>query len=112
LPPEPRSWAGNSFWLQGMMAEHKATYDCINAFSERDQTDDLKKIDVPTLIMHGTDDQIVSLEASAIMSSKLVEGATLKLYEGAPHGMPITHHNEINFDLLGFLQDVRADRRR
>jgi non-heme chloroperoxidase len=94
----------DSFWLQGMMAGHKAAYDCIKAFSETDQTEDLKKIDVPTLIMHGTDDQIVPIEASAMMSSKLVKGATLKLYEGAPHGMPITVHNEINSDLLGFLQ--------
>jgi non-heme chloroperoxidase len=94
----------DSFWLQGMMAGHNAVYDCIKAFSETDQTEDLKKIDVPTFIMHGTDDQIVPLEASALMSSKLVKGATLKLYEGAPHGMPITHQNEINSDLLGFLQ--------
>jgi non-heme chloroperoxidase len=94
----------DSFWLQGMMAGHNAAYECIKAFSETDQTEDLKKFDVPTLIMHGTDDQIVPIGASALMSSKIVKNAVLKLYEGAPHGMPITLANEINSDLLGFLQ--------
>ena len=94
----------DSFWLQGMMAGHKAAYACIQAFSETDQTEDLKKFDVPTLVMHGTDDQIVPVGASALMSSKIVKDAVLKLYEGAPHGMPITHASEINSDLLGFLQ--------
>jgi non-heme chloroperoxidase len=94
----------DSFWLQGMMAGHNAAYDCIKAFSETDQTEDLKRFDVPTLIMHGTDDQIVPVGASALLSSKIVKNAVLKLYEGAPHGMPITHANEINSDLLGFLQ--------
>jgi non-heme chloroperoxidase len=94
----------DSFWLQGMLAGHKAAYDCIKAFSETDQTEDLKKFDVPTLIMHGTDDQIVPVGASALMSSKIVKDAVLKLYEGAPHGMPVTHANEINSDLLGFLR--------
>ncbi len=94
----------DSFWLQGMMAGHKAAYDCIKAFSETDQTEDLKKFDVPTLIMHGTDDQIVPVGAAALMSSKIVKNATLKLYQGAPHGMPITLAEEINSDLLTFLQ--------
>jgi non-heme chloroperoxidase len=94
----------DSFWLQGMMAGHKAAYECIKAFSETDQTEDLKKFDVPTLIMHGTDDQIVPVGASAMMSSKLVKHAQLKLYDGAPHGMPVTHAEQVNSDLLAFLQ--------
>jgi non-heme chloroperoxidase len=94
------------FWLQGMMAGHKAAYDCIKAFSETDLTEDLKKFDVPTLIMHGTDDQIVPIGASALHSSKIVKGATLKLYEGAPHGMPATLKDQINADLLSFLSGV------
>jgi non-heme chloroperoxidase len=94
----------DSFWLQGMMAGHNAAYDCIKAFSETDQTEDLKRFDVPTLILHGTDDQIVPVGASALISSKIVKGAVLKLYEGAPHGMPVTHADEVNSDLLGFLQ--------
>jgi non-heme chloroperoxidase len=85
-----------------MMAGHKAVYDCIKAFSETDLTEDLKKFDVPTLIMHGTDDQIVPIGASALRSSKIVKGATLKLYEGAPHGMPSTLKDQINADLLAF----------
>jgi non-heme chloroperoxidase len=92
------------FWLQGMMAGHKAVYDCIKVFSETAQTEDLKKFDVPTLIMHGTDDQIVPIGASAMLSSKIVKGATLKLYEGAPHGMPATRKDEINADLLAFFK--------
>src|ERR1700716_468748 len=77
----------DSFWLQGMMAGMPASYFCIKAFSETDQTEDLKKIDKPTLILHGDDDQIVPIGASAMLSSKLVKGATLKVYKGAPHGM-------------------------
>jgi non-heme chloroperoxidase len=91
------------FWLQGMMAGHKAAYDCIKAFSETDLTEDIKKFDVPTLIMHGTEDQIVPVGASAMLSSKIIKGAVLKLYEGAPHGMTVTRKDEINADLLGFL---------
>jgi non-heme chloroperoxidase len=90
------------FWLQGMMAGYKAAYDCIKVFSETDLTEDLKKFDVPTLIMHGTDDQIVPIGASALHSSKIVRGATLKLYEGAPHGMPSTLKDQISADLLVF----------
>jgi non-heme chloroperoxidase len=92
------------FWLQGMMAGHRAVYECIKVFSETDLTEDLKKFDVPTLIMHGTEDQIVPIGASALLSSKIVKGATLKLYEGAPHGMPTTLKNEINAELLAFFQ--------
>jgi non-heme chloroperoxidase len=94
------------FWLQGMMAGHKAVYDCIKAFSETDLTEDLKKFDVPTLIMHGTDDQIVPIGASALRSSKIVKGAILKLYEAAPHGMPSTLKDQINADLLAFFHSA------
>ena len=94
----------DSFWLQGMMAGHKAVYDCIKAFSETDFTEDLKKFDVPTLILHGDDDQIVPIGAAAYLSSKLVKGAKLKVFPGAPHGMCSTLKDEINADLLAFLQ--------
>lgn len=77
----------DSFWLQGMQAGHKAVFDCIKAFSETDQTEDLKKFDVPTLILHGDDDQIVPIKDSAMLSSKIIKGATLKVIPGAPHGM-------------------------
>ena len=94
----------DSFWLQGMMAGHKPVYDCIKAFSETDFTEDLKKIDVPTLILHGDDDQIVPIGAAAMLSSKLVKGATLKVYPGLPHGMCQTNKDVINADLLAFLK--------
>ena len=94
----------DSFWLQGMMAGHKAVYDCIKAFSETDFTEDLKKFNVPTLILHGDDDQIVPIGASALLSSKLVKGATLKVIPGAPHGMCSTLKDLINAELLSFLQ--------
>jgi non-heme chloroperoxidase len=93
-----------SFWLQSMMAGFPASYFCIKAFSETDQTEDLKKFDVPTLILHGDDDQIVPIQASALLSSKLIKGAQLKVYPGAPHGMCTTLKNEVNADLLGFIQ--------
>jgi non-heme chloroperoxidase len=93
-----------SFWLQGMMAGMPASYFCIKAFSETDQTEDLKKIDKPTLILHGDDDQIVPIGASAMLSSKLVKGATLKVYKGAPHGMCTTRKEEVNADLLAFIK--------
>ena len=93
-----------SFWLQGMMAGFPASYFCIKAFSETDQTEDLKKFDVPTLILHGDDDQIVPIQAAALLSSKLIKGAQLKVYPGAPHGMCTTLKNEVNADLLGFIQ--------
>jgi non-heme chloroperoxidase len=86
----------DSFWLQGMMAGFPAAYDCIKAFSETDFTEDLKKFDVPTLILHGDDDQIVPIGASAMLSSKLVRGAELKVYPGFPHGMCSTHKDTIN----------------
>lgn len=94
----------DSFWMQGMMAGHKNTYDCIKAFSETDFTEDLKKIDVPTLVLHGDDDQIVPIGTSALMSAKLVKNATLKIYEGAPHGLADTHKDRLNKDLLEFLK--------
>ena len=92
-----------AFWRQGMMAGFPASYFCIKAFSETDLTPDLGKIDVPTLILHGDDDQIVPIGASAMRSSKLVKGATLKVYKGAPHGMCTTHKDQVNGDLLVFL---------
>jgi len=97
-----------SFWLQGMMAGFPASYFCIKAFSETDTTEDLKKFDVPTLIMHGDDDQIVPIAAAAMQSSKIVKGAQLKVYKGAPHGMCTTHKDLINADLLAFMQAKAA----
>jgi non-heme chloroperoxidase len=94
----------DSFWLQGMLAGHKAAFDCIKAFSETDFTEDLKTFDVPTLIMHGDDDQIVPIDDSARLSAKIVKGATLKVYPGAPHGMCSTLKDQINSDLLAFLK--------
>ena len=92
------------WWLQGMMGGVKPHYDCIKAFSETDFTEDLKKIDVPVLVMHGDDDQIVPIVASAPLSAKLLKNSTLKVYPGFPHGMPTTHAEQINSDLLAFLQ--------
>src|SRR6516164_5719751 len=92
----------HSFWLQGMLCGFPAAYDCIKAFSETDQFEDLKRFDIPTLILHGDDDQIVPIGAAAMQSSKLIKGAVLKIYPGAPHGMPSTLKNEINADLLKF----------
>jgi non-heme chloroperoxidase len=89
-----------------MQCSIKGAYDCIRAFSETDFTDDLKKIDVPTLILHGDTDQIVPIEASAMLSSKLVRNATLKIYPGAPHGMCTTHADQVNADLLAFARKV------
>ena len=94
----------DSFWMQGMQCGLRAAYDCVKAFSETDFTEDLKKFDVPTLILHGDDDQIVPIGASAILSSKLVKGATLKVYPGAPHGMCSTLKDQINADLLAFFE--------
>ena len=98
----------DSFWLQGMMAGHKAVFDCIKAFSETDFTEDLKKIDVPTLILHGDDDQIVPIADSALLSAKLVKGATLKVIPGAPHGMCSTHKEQVNNDLLTFIKGEQS----
>jgi non-heme chloroperoxidase len=94
-----RDW----FWLQGMQAGLKNVFDCIKAFSETDQTDDLKKFDVPTLIIHGDDDQIVPIGAAALLSSQLIKDSTLKVYPGAPHGLTSTHKDQVNDDLLAFL---------
>jgi non-heme chloroperoxidase len=94
----------DTFWLQGMQAGFRGVYECIKVFSETDQTEDLKKIDVPTLIMHGDDDQIVPIADSALLSAKLVKNATLKVYAGAPHGMPSTIKEQINADLLAFFK--------
>src|SRR6266542_259540 len=93
-----------SFWLQGMMAGFPASYFCIKAFSETDLTEDLKKFDVPTLILHGDDDQIVPIADSALLSAKIVKGATLKVYKGAPHGMCTTQKDQVNEDLLAFIK--------
>lgn len=94
----------DTFWLQSMMAGFPAAYICIKAFSETDQFEDLKKFDVPTFILHGDDDQIVPIGASAMQSSKLVKNAKLKVYKGAPHGMCTTLKDEVNQDLLAFLK--------
>jgi non-heme chloroperoxidase len=94
----------DSFWQQGMWCSIKGAYDCIKAFSETDFTEDLKKFDVPTLILHGDADQIVPIGAAAMLSSKLVPKATLKIYPGAPHGMCTTLADQVNADLLAFLK--------
>lgn len=94
----------DSFWLQGMLAGFKPVYDCIKAFSETDFTKDLKKITVPTLILHGDDDQIVPIENSALLSAKLLKNAKLIVYKGAPHGMCSTLKDKVNQDLLAFIQ--------
>jgi non-heme chloroperoxidase len=92
------------FWLWSMQVGLKGALDCIKAFSETDLTEDLKKFDIPTLIIHGDDDQIVPIGASALLSSKIVKGATLKIYPGAPHGLTSTHKDQFNADLLSFLR--------
>ena len=98
----------DSFWLQAMQCGLPAAYDCIKAFSETDFTEDLKKMDVPTLILHGDDDQIVPIADSALLSAKLVRGATLKVIAGAPHGMCSTHKDIIAAELLAFIQRSEA----
>jgi non-heme chloroperoxidase len=92
----------DSFWLQGMTGGLKGQYDCIKQFSEVDYTDDLKKIDVPVLLIHGDDDQIVPIDASARMSVKLLKHGTLKVYPGAPHGLVTTRQDQFNADLFTF----------
>lgn len=94
----------DSFWLQGMQAGHKNTLDCIKAFSETDFTADLKKFDVPTLVIHGDDDQIVPIGTAALRSSELVKNSVLKVYPGAPHGLAYTHKDQLNTDLLEFIK--------
>jgi non-heme chloroperoxidase len=98
-----------NWWRQGMMGGAKAHYDCIKAFSETDFTDDLKKIEVPTLVMHGEDDQIVPIADSALLSAKLLKKATLKTYKGLPHGMCTTHPDIVNPDLLAFVNGCCQD---
>ena len=94
----------DAFWLQGMMGSFKGQFDCIKQFSETDFTEDLKKIDVPTLILHGDDDQIVPIANSAMLSAKLVKKSTLRVYPGSSHGMCVTHADKVNADLLSFLR--------
>ncbi len=94
----------DNWWRQGMMGGAKAHYDCIKAFSETDFTEDLKKIDVPVLVMHGDDDQIVPIADSALLSIKLLKKGELKVYRGFPHGMATTHADVINADLLAFFR--------
>jgi len=96
--------ARQSFWLQGMMGSVKGEYDCIKAFSETDFNEDLKKMDIPTLVMHGDDDQIVPIHDAGELSARIIRGAQLKVYKGYPHGMPIVHADEINKDLLAFIR--------
>jgi non-heme chloroperoxidase len=95
----------DSFWLQGMQASFKALYDCIKAFSETDFTEDLKKFDIPALVLHGDDDQMAPIAATAMRSVKLIPDAQLKVYEGAPHGMCSTLKGQINSDLLAFIKE-------
>jgi non-heme chloroperoxidase len=95
-----------SFWLQGMLCGYPGAYECIKAFSETDFTEDLKKFDVPTLVLHGDDDQIVPIVAAGLLSSKIVKGAILKVYPGYPHGMCTTHKDVINEDLLAFFKQA------
>ena len=94
----------DSFWRQGMAGGIKGLYDCIREFSEVDYTDDLKKISVPTLVLHGDDDQIVPIGASGLKSAKIVKSARLKVYPGAPHGAAVTNQDEVNADLLAFMK--------
>jgi non-heme chloroperoxidase len=98
----------DSFWMQGMLAGHKAVYDCIKAFSETDLTEDLKQIDVPTLVLHGDDDQIVPIADSALLSAKIVKGARLVIVPGAPHGMCSTLKDRVNEELLSFIGQEKA----
>ncbi|MEX2206415.1 MAG: alpha/beta hydrolase [Myxococcota bacterium] len=93
-----------AWWLQGMLAGHKNAYDSIKAFSETDFTEDLKKFDVPTLILHGDDDQIVPIGASALLSAKIVKGAKLSIYPGGTHALGDTHREQLNADLLAFIR--------
>src|SRR3954462_1469010 len=94
----------DAFWRQGMQAGLKGAYDCIKAFSETDLTEDLKKFDVPTLIVHGDDDQIVPIADSALLSSKIVKNSVLKIVPGAPHGIAVTHRDLVNSELLSFIE--------
>ena len=112
--PGAEPWPGlrDSFWLQGMLAGFNAVFECIKAFSETDFTEDLKRFDVPTLILHGDDDQIVPIGAAALLSSKLVKDARLVVYKGAPHGMCSTLKDRVNQELLAFFKEAPAQRQR
>ncbi len=101
----------DKWWRQGMLGGAKAQYDCIEAFSETDFTEDLARIEVPTLVMHGDDDQIVPFADSAPLSARIVQGSILKVYPGYPHGMPVTQAEHINDDLLDFIRGGSADPR-
>jgi non-heme chloroperoxidase len=94
----------DQFWRLSMQVGYKGAYDCIKAFSETDFTEDLKKFDVPTLFIHGDDDQIVPIGAAALIASKIVKGAVLKIYPGAPHGLMVTHRDQFHADMLAFFQ--------
>jgi non-heme chloroperoxidase len=94
----------DSFWLQGMIGGIKGQYECIKQFSEVDYTPDLKKVEVPTLVIHGDDDQIVPIDDAGRLSAKIVKHATLKVYPGAPHGLTATHQDQVNNDLLAFIR--------
>jgi non-heme chloroperoxidase len=104
--PESKVSAGlrDQFWLQSMQAGFKGAYDCVKQFSESDFNEDLKKIDIPVLVLHGDDDQIVPIDDAARLSSKLLKRATLKVYPGAPHGLMATHRDQFNADLLSFIK--------
>jgi len=110
--PDAKVSAGliDNWWRQSMMGDFRGGFECIKAFSETDLTEDLKKFDVPTLILHGDDDQVVPIKAAAMLSSKLVPDATLKVYPGHPHGMHSVYHDEINNDLLAFIKGEWADK--
>lgn len=94
----------DSFWLQGMQGSHKSLLNCVKAFSETDFTEDLKRLDVPVLLIQGDDDQIVPIGAASLKSEKLIKGAQLKVYPGVPHGLPLTHSEQLNKDLLAFIR--------
>jgi non-heme chloroperoxidase len=101
---KPSQGVRDTFWAQGMQCGIKNAYDCIKQFSETDFTEDLKKMDMPTLIVHGSDDQIVPIDTSGKASAKIIKNAKLIIYEGAPHGLPTTHKDKLNADLLAFLK--------
>jgi non-heme chloroperoxidase len=103
---KPSQGVIDAFWMQGMMAGHKNAYDCIKAFSETDFTEDLKKFEAPTLVIHGDDDQIVPIDAAGRSSAKLVKPARLIVYPGAPHGITDTHKDRLNADLLSFIREI------
>ena len=97
----------DTFWLLGMQAGLKNLYDCIAAFSQTDQTEDLTKIDVPTLIVHGDDDQVVPIDVTARVAAKLIQNATLKVYPGAPHALTVTHRDQLCADVLAFVEAIK-----